>query len=172
MRVWLSLILLLHTGTSSLIVLAQTTPKSTKTPFSVTISATQTVMKAGAEVRINVVLTNISDREIYINVSGGPGELDYTVSVLDRSGHEAPETKYLRALRGEDASDPGETTTLVVARSFGLRDVKPGETFRSSIDLGKLYDLQPGKYTIQLERIEEETHPVVKSNTITVTVAP
>jgi hypothetical protein len=50
----------------------------------------------------------------------------------------------------------------------------PGETTGMGMSpLGQLYDLsQPGEYTVQVSRVDEETKTLVKSNTITITVKP
>ncbi len=55
--------------------------------------------------------------------------------------------------------------------SFGYRNPGPGETDETSFDVNKLYaPLAPGKYTIQVERTDEETNLVVKSNILAVEV--
>jgi hypothetical protein len=50
----------------------------------------------------------------------------------------------------------------------------PGQTAGMGVlPLGQLYDLRrPGKYTIQVSRVDEETKTLVKSNTINITVKP
>ena len=49
----------------------------------------------------------------------------------------------------------------------------PGESWRDLILMKNLYDLsQPGQYTIQVRRWDDETKTWVKSNTLTVTVTP
>jgi hypothetical protein len=55
--------------------------------------------------------------------------------------------------------------------SGGRVNPQPGEAKESWFDLNKLYaPLAPGKYTIQVQRTDEESKTVVKSNVITVTV--
>ncbi len=62
---------------------------------------------------------------------------------------------------------------LVVTYSGGPRSVKPRETLADVIQLDKLYDLsKPDKYAIQVERIDDDTKAIVKSNKLTVTVTP
>jgi hypothetical protein len=49
----------------------------------------------------------------------------------------------------------------------------PAEERTQIIVVNDLYDLrQPGQYTIQVRRWDDETKTWVKSNTITVTVTP
>jgi hypothetical protein len=172
MRIWLaSFLLLLVMGTPTG-VLAQTTRDGKLASTSVTISTALTVVKVGSEVKISIVLTNLFDQEMFVTWdNGNRGELDYMISVLDRDGHEPLETKYFRAARGKDSADPGETTALVIAPSSGSRQVKAGGTLTDSIYLNKLYDLKPGKYTVQVERIDD-SHRTVKSNMLAVTLTP
>jgi hypothetical protein len=147
--------------------------QSTKPSFSVAVSANQRTVKSGSEIRVRIVLTNVSDKELATYQDGATrGELDYTIDVLDGNGKEPPETKYLRAVRNKDAAEPGETTTLVVLRDAGMRSLKSKGTLTDILDLSKLYDLQPGTYTLQVERTDEESKTVVKSNKITLTVIP
>lgn len=48
-----------------------------------------------------------------------------------------------------------------------------GKTMADRVNVSKLYDLnQPGKHTIQFERLDAEIKTFVKSNEITVTVTP
>lgn len=51
--------------------------------------------------------------------------------------------------------------------------MKPGETMTDRVNVSKVYDLtQPGRYTIQFQRLDPETKTFVKSNEITVTLRP
>lgn len=168
MRVLLRLGLILVTASAST-AFAQGTPTS----YSVTITTPQTVVKVGSKINIDILLTNTSNQEIIVTADNGArGEFEYTIFVSDRYGHEPHETKYLRAVRGKDSGDPGDTTSLVVVHSSGLRQVKPGGILKSSIDLTKLYDLPPGRYTIRVEDIEQASQTHIKSNALTVTVTP
>jgi hypothetical protein len=173
MRVRRGLEMLLVLAISAHIAMAGPAQKSAQASFSVAISAPQTAVKAGSEIKINIILANTSDRQLVITVDrGAQGEFDYTIKLSDSNGHEPPETKYFRAVRGKDASDPGDTTTLVVSPSSGLKGLKPGETFKSTIDLTELYNLQQGRYAIQLERFDDKSKTLVKSNKLTVSVIP
>ena len=100
--------------------------------------------------------------------AGSRGEFDFTIDVRDSAGHVPPDTEYYRAVTGkQDSSRP----MLVITRNGGPRLVKPHGALADSIQLDKLYDLsKPDKYTIQLERIDDATKAIVKSNKITVTM--
>jgi hypothetical protein len=48
----------------------------------------------------------------------------------------------------------------------------PGETLKTEIRLNALYDLVPGKYTVQVQYYDDENKEAVKSKTVTPTVVP
>lgn len=135
--------------------------------FSVAISAARTAVKEGSPLDVTIVLTNTTSqpRWIYQDISG---EFDYSIRVSGRGNNEPPETRYFRAVKGKDSGKP----TIVVAHGGGPRLVKAGETLTDTIDVNKLYDLQPGKYKIQVERLDDDKKAPVKSNTIMLTVVP
>ena len=140
-------------------------------PYSVAISAPIVEVKAGSELKVSIVLTNLTDKELILDLDNGSREeFDYTIHVLGKDGQEPSETRYLRAVKGEDTVDPASKTELIVVGSNGFRAVKPGETLTHTIDLNKLYLLKPGQYAVQVERFEDESKTHVKSNKITVTV--
>jgi hypothetical protein len=150
---------------------AQRVQSTTAPRFSIAINAPSAEAKAGSELNVKLVLTNLSDKDLLIYTSG-LGERDYTVRVVDKDGQEPLETRYLRALRGKDTSDPISKTDLVIVGGGGLHGVRPGESFELTVDLNKLYVLKPGKYSVQVERLDDESKALVKSNKITVTVTP
>ncbi|HEV2297872.1 MAG TPA: hypothetical protein VGR72_05080 [Candidatus Acidoferrales bacterium] len=135
--------------------------------FSIAISAARTPAKRGSPLEVRIVLTNTTGQSRLIYQDTG-GEFDYTIHVSGQDNNEPPETRYFRAVKGKDSGKP----TLVVEHSGGLRLVKAGGTLTDTIDLNQLYGLQPGKYTIQVERPDDDGKTVVKSNTITVTITP
>lgn len=140
-------------------------------PFSLAISVPRNEARVGSELKIKVVLTNTSDHVITVwrdPKASDQAELFHKVLVHDQAGKIATETRHGRRMRtGEDP--PGELTVRVdSAAPYSLR---PGEVIREEATIGKLYDLrQPGKYTIQVERIDDESKTVVRSNILTVTL--
>ncbi len=51
--------------------------------------------------------------------------------------------------------------------------VQPGMSVAQMAHLAKLVNLnKPGKYTVQVSRIDPTTHKVVKSNEVTLNVVP
>ncbi len=141
--------------------------------FSIAITVPQSLVKPGSEIEMRVVLTNVASHDIRIpQENGARAEFAYTITVKDHDGNAPPETEYFAAVKGKNVTKPGKLT-LVVTDSYGLHSVKPGANMTDSVDLNKLYDLsQPGKYAIQVERIDDVSKTVVKSSSITITVVP
>jgi len=138
-----------------------------ETPFSLTIGTPQQVVKAGSEVRVDVVLKNTSDHEITLLRSPGTGrgELEFESDVLSEKGNPASQTKYGHGLK-KSGLDAVEGSRIM----FRLQ---PGETYEDSMSLNKLYDLsKPGKYRIELhKRVPDHLgQGVVKSNALVITV--
>jgi hypothetical protein len=135
-------------------------------PFTIAISAPSGAVKAGGEIRVHAVLTNISGQAIVER--GWPNqaraEVNYTVSVRRKDGKEAPETAYGHAARAHQ-----------IAGSVLKVLLKPGEKMEEDTILGEQFDLSvAGEYFVQLSRpaSDNPSDGVVKSNEITVTVIP
>jgi hypothetical protein len=153
---------------------AQSVPQSSSASFSVTLKMSQTVVHLGSEIKIEAVLTNQSNHEKWFGIDGGGlrGEFTYEIGTLDHEGHEPSKTQYFHAVRGEDSPSPDGKTQLVLTRRMTQRPVKPGDSLTEFISFNKLYDLKPGTYTVQVERADDETKTVVKSNVVTITIEP
>jgi hypothetical protein len=139
-------------------------------PFSITLTVPQQEVKAGAEVKAEIMLRNTSSHEISLSrvVGEERAEFEYAVEVRDGRGHLAPETQYGRNLRNRTPAPdvPRFFSSLIFA-------LQPGETWAEVAAITKLYDLgRPGKYTIQVSREipRELGKGTVKSNQITITV--
>lgn len=139
--------------------------------FSIAISTPRSVVEIGDEIRIKIVSRIL--RTTSFTASRGHGaELVYVLDVRDSDGDEPPESKYLRASKGID------TCTQTGISGFDWRTFssaalgKPGDAFTDDIDLGGLYDLRlPGKYTVQVSRLQEN-QALIRSNTLSFTMVP
>ena len=157
---------------------AAVTAESTKPIFALTISTPANTVKRGAEIAIEVSLKNTSSSSISINAFQIAVD-SYMVEVLDSAGNSAPLTEYGRVvLKGERYQPRGGVYKIHMpgggnARVFRL---EPGGTARETLSVSDLFDMsRPGTYTIQVQRGEGYTvklskGPIIKSNTITVTV--
>jgi hypothetical protein len=141
-------------------------------PFAIVIRTVHDRFKLGDQIEVLIHLTNTSDKDVFLTGACAPkADLNgFRVDVKDAQGKVAPETNVLRWLRGEPVSRPEEPSTWS-GPSCGT--VPPKQFSNSAFILNRFYDLsQPGKYTIQVQRIDPTSKMTVKSNTITVTIVP
>jgi len=86
----------------------------------------------------------------------------YRTYVRDEKGNLAPETERGRQLAAGNVFFMGSASTVTL---------QPGDSQTDEITLNKLYVLDPGKYTVQVEPCCTAPGVApVRSNTITVTV--
>jgi hypothetical protein len=134
--------------------------------FSLAVSVAKDGVKAGAEVRLRILLTNLTDHQILIGRLLHPlgQENEYSFDVRDDQGRKVPLTRYGRAVngtpdKGDERQDCGDCS------GFG-QDVEPHEKITDEIVISKIYDLtKPGKYTVQASRshrISRESETIVK----------
>jgi len=155
-----------------------TAVRCAEAPFSITISAAPDVVRAGSDVRLNIMFTNTSEHEIRLITVVGGKEFFNLVQVLSDRGAAVPTTRHGRDLMGVSSTPE----VLPQRRSYFPRDfsgglsligspIAPGKTRDDDIVVSALYDLsRPGKYTVQVNRFDETTNAFVKSNKITITV--
>jgi hypothetical protein len=127
-------------------------------PFTLSISA-DPAMALGSPVEVRIRLTNMSTLDMNGSTASIKGfGLTYSYDVRDQSGNKLEQKQI----------DP---THQASAQVFVL---KPGESRGDLTRLNEVYDLSPGKYTIQLSKpVSDEPGAVaVKSNKITVTITP
>ncbi len=182
---------------------AQSAPlaQASKPPFSVSISLEQNVVKAGSEVRLDIVLTNTSDENIVIAGWENESCEIYEIEIHDSEGKRLPQRN--ECLPSEN---PNQTTVCVTSDSPAIltcvpqnQVLKPHGEMKEKILVNELYDLsRPGKYTIQaqrqnsprtvievprkfgygsqelelLDKINDTSRATVESNTVTLTIEP
>jgi hypothetical protein len=148
--------------------------KCAEPEVSLTVSVSQTTFKAGSEIAAKIVLWNKSTQAIPVAVDFYPGaEADYRAEVLGSDGKPAPRTEYGRkfALGGFNSSVGN--AVLGPLGSKALFDEPDGDKITSTMVINKLFDLsKPGKYSVQVSREVGKANTLVKSNIITVTIAP
>ena len=171
--------------------IAQAQP--TKPAISLRISAKQNVIQAGSELQLTIVATNITDHDISLFRGKGEaeGEFNYKIDARDDKGIAPSRTWYGNRLQGKDVDEPKDSAqaknaetqpagndagpqtfqeTLIVSSDV-LLPIQPGGTLTDVIIVNEMFDLrQPGKYSIQAQRLDPGSRMVVKSNIITVTV--
>jgi hypothetical protein len=138
-----------------------------KPTISVSISAVQDVVKAGSAVMVNIVLTNTSDHKIGFPWIRGSGGRNFQLNVRDSQGDPAQSAP--RTWVGKDRRHH----VRFLGGSAVVVYLEPGQAKKDEFDACDFYILTwPDKYTIQVQRVDDESKSVVKSNTVTVTIEP
>jgi hypothetical protein len=151
-------------------------PPASQPPFSLTLwtSPRATSFPLG-NVWFDVITENISDHKIFLRTETSRKEQAgsiYKIDITDDRGGMPLPTEFGRAsdIRGDTPPPPASATPREAGESLRLL---PGEKWSDFISLHNLYRIQePGQYTIQVRRWDDETKTWVKSNTIRVTVTP
>lgn len=171
-------ILALILATACVLAAQSAHPTAQKEPrFSIFISVEPESVEAGAEVWVKATLTNkakattfadLTDKakdKIILDVTLGHPERDFDVRMYDAEGYLASLTYYGHQVNGEGNIPLVDNMSGVMLR--------PQDSYKSEIELSQLYDLtRPGKYTIQVQRGDDFTKGVAKSNTVTLTIKP
>jgi hypothetical protein len=134
--------------------------QSNKPSFKIAITSAPATVVAGAEVSIEVSLTNTSDHDVYEGVGYERGNLAsiFRFEVRDEHGKLVPKRTSPHPELGHMGSVRFSTTHR-------------GETWTQNQEVSALYDMcKPGKYTIQVW-IRDPDYDI-KSNIVTVTVTP
>lgn len=135
-----------------------------KPPLSVVTSPLSQTVKRGADVRLNVTLTNTSEHEL--SFSDRNPFCDYPIKIRDSGGSQAPETAAKQQSRCDGKLQ------LILGRNI-LIILKPGESFSEEITVSFFYDLRrTGAYTVQVYRHlpAEISKQGIPSNSATVVV--
>jgi hypothetical protein len=112
-----------------------------KPSFSITISAPESV-KVGSTVELDIVVKNIADHPIVFGSYGlTHNETNFTYDVRGSAGNVPSDTPYMNGPGPQFGKDT-------------YSNLKPEETLKLSIDLCKMFELTPGKYTVQLSHFE------------------
>ena len=129
-------------------------------PFKITISTDRSTVVSGADVLVDVSLTNVSNRDVEEGVMYKQGiNLDSTLrfEVRDEHGKLAPKRVY-----PHEELRPGNIV---------FRTIRAGQTLTQPQPVSAFYDMRkPGRYTIQVWRRHPEFD--IKSDIVTITVTP
>jgi hypothetical protein len=134
--------------------------------FAIEVSAPQKV-SVGAPLKVQVKLTNTSKKSILVSQDmTKKAEFFYTIYVHDAGGNEPVKTDRHRGFRREELS------TGFTFNNFPV-ELEPGKSVQDETNITALYEIdRAGKYTIQVERLDNDSKTTVKSNTIIITVVP
>ena len=169
----LSVVLLLSAMTSVAMcaALAKTSPS-----IAISISAPKDVVAAGARIRIDIAVTNVSESVITLPYdSSGKVDLSgFRFDVTCGDGRQPKIMKYYWEKTGRKA--PKENVKdinrdYIVVSDVEPLPVQPRDAVKYYAVMNDLYDLSvPGQYTIQVNGTDPVTNAVVESNKITITV--
>ena len=164
------LIFLLFTTLVAIAAVAQT-PQSSAAPFSISISMVNSQVSLGSPTKIQIVLENISDKEITVAESNFSknGERSYRLNVVSNTGSAVPRTDYGKALSGQ------RTQSFTIIRdSQKPHFLQPHEKLVSEATLNRIYKFEnPGTFFVQAAKDinpDAANSDVVKSNILTVTI--
>jgi hypothetical protein len=133
-----------------------------KPPFTITISTPESVVEAGSDVKINITMTNTSDRDVFY---GSGTEPVVEIRVLDSDGKSVAETP-----EGMKIHDT-EPNRQPQSGSYGRLFLKPGTALSWDRIVSNEFDMnRPRNYTILAQRKDTSSGTVVMSAPITVTV--
>jgi hypothetical protein len=160
-------VLLLGTCTA-VVCLTQSDTTTPDQPFTIAISAARPTFKTTQAVEIRIRLTNTSNHPInstQVWMRGCGVNQSYAYDIRDASGRVAEFLPEIKAKRERER----QIRTVIIGT------LNPGEAAEAISNLSGCYDMSaPGEYSIQLSRAiaEDPKQPAVKSNKITITVAP
>jgi hypothetical protein len=142
--------------------------------FTFDISVEQDTFKVGSQIALKIQLKNTSDHDI---TRGSLPHWDTEAELIgfrpivrDAQGKEPLLTKWGRRALGRQQLPEDENEAVLVLNAVGPVAMHPGEILKTEIRLNSLYDLVPGKYTVQVQYYDDENKEAVKSKTITLTV--
>jgi hypothetical protein len=149
------------TAWQSMGVLAQTAAPT----FSLTIRAPRDVVKVGADLPMDIVLKNISERDQSVALTSP--EVTFDVRAFDSAGQPASKTSAHRAVRGDDGSWNWSGSAIITT-------LKPGTVIHQQVSLEKLFNLdRQAKYTVKVRFLDVlGSKTTTTSNSITITVTP
>jgi hypothetical protein len=122
--------------------------QASKSTFSISISMPSQVA-TGSEIPLDITVSNTSDLSIAFDGLSPYGERNFLVTVVNANGNPAEETKYMKAVRGEDQ---GSGPQIVLGGQRIEKDIAPGKTLNFKAYLDKLFNLGPGVYRITARR--------------------
>jgi len=148
---------------------------SSQSGLSITLSPPANPITLAAPIEIVITVKNTSNKEILWEVDHywdvdryNPAYTDFQV-LLTKDGHEPETTFLLRASRGTPR--PGDPHILLVGSAF-FSPIEPGKSFTLKMDLQRLYQItEPGEYTLEVSRSEEESKTTIHSNKLTLQIA-
>ena len=135
--------------------------------YSISVSSPSEPFRLGSPISIATTVT-VGDKEIYWRAQKSSTAYRAFHFLLSKDGREGETTTFHRRITGRERPDdpPGDFGGGSIVSS-----VAPGKSFTSTIDLTKLYMItDPGTYTLDVSRIEEDNKTIVRAKPVTLTI--
>jgi len=122
-------------------------------------------------INISVTVTNVSGKEVYWTAEWPNTEYRAFDILVRKDGRKVGTTFFYRKITSTQRPDD---PVGVWAGEAIVSPVVPGKSFTfKQIDLTRLYEItDPGVYTLDVSRYDENTKTSVFSDTLTLTIAP
>jgi hypothetical protein len=126
----------------------------------------------GAPINITITVNVIGNRYIFWKSDFNNTEYHAFHALLQKNGKEVETTVFHRQIRNKLRQDD-EFVPEGGSGSSILFSLEPGKSFALTIDLKRLYEItEPGEYTLDISRTEEDGKTTVHSNTVTLNIVP
>lgn len=143
---------------------------SMKPSIAVKLSAPTDVFVSGQPLSLKASVANVSSAAVFVRQTPGlASELDYKILALDQDGKEPPLTMWGRMYRGKRLPDDPIPRSVTNSQMLLL---KPGESSEAVLQVNQIYEIQPGTYTVWVQRGDEAVHRAVDSNKVVLIVIP
>jgi hypothetical protein len=130
--------------------------------FGLIVNSDKKAYTAGADIPIDITLTNNSDRALQLANAGANAELGGSYLVVRGTGVRPPRKTRDGWMRLEHPSATAGKPEMVA--------VQRGAALKEQVLLNRLFDLPPDTYQVSVERRDQETGIVAQSNVIAITV--
>jgi hypothetical protein len=147
---------------------AQSAPKSNP-GYSISVASPSEPPHLGSPINFVITVT-VGSKSGYWKAQRGDAAYRAFRFVLERDGRETETTVFHRRITARERPEdpPGN-----VDGSSIVSTVAPGTSLAFTIDLTKLYEItEPGTYTLDVSRVEDDNKTIVRAKPVTFTVNP
>jgi hypothetical protein len=138
--------------------------------YTITIASSAQPTRISAPVNVTITVTNISNKDLDWRAEKHNTAYRAFNFALTNRGREIETTVFHRKLTGKQR--PEDPLDVGNGGSF-LGTLTQGRSVTYTVDLKQLYQItEPGAYTLDVNRVEDDNKTVVRSNTLTLNIVP
>jgi hypothetical protein len=138
--------------------------------YSITVSSPSEPIRLGSPINVAIDVT-VGNKEIYWRAEKGDTAYRAFHFSVTKDGRVAETTVFHRRITGKPRRDDPPPEGF--GTSSILSSVAPGKTFTLTIDLTKIYEItEPGVYTLDVSRTEEDNKTIVRAKPLTLNIVP